>query len=371
MKDLTELRETIDRIDATLAELLNERLCAARGVAEYKAKNNLPILRKDREDDILNSFSAKFQPEEAPFARAFLKSVIRQSREFQYYLNRTPICETETDIKPSLVCYPGIAGSHSGITATSLYPDIPSLACESFEAVFEKINSDPNAVGVLPIDNSTAGTVGDVYDLLIHNDLSIVRATTRSIRHCLLAVPGATFSDIKQVYSHPQALAQCAGYLKRHKFPGCESTNTAIAAKYIAGLSDITSAAIASAETAKLYGLQVLEADINDEYTNQTRFICISKTPAATIDANRMSLAFDLPNEPGALADILATFSDSCVNLTKILSRPIPDRAWEYTFYLDCVYTPKNTSLEGLLTHLRAEVPSLKLLGIYHEEENL
>ena len=122
-------------------------------------------------------------------------------------------------------------------------------------------------------------------------------------------------------------------------------------------------------DTAELYGLEILDSKINDERTNQTRFICISKTPAATVCANRMSLAFDLPNEPGELSNILAVFSDAGVNLTKILSRPIPTRPWEYTFFLDCIYTPNNKSLYGLLTHLRAEIPSVKLLGIYSEEE--
>lgn len=369
MNDLTKLRQTIDEIDGELALLLRRRLAASRGVAEYKAAHDLPIYHKGREDAILSAFADDFSKEEAPFARAFLKNVIRQSREYQYYLNREEIAEIHTVNTPSIVCYPGIPGSHSGIAAHSLYPDAPQRACESFESVFSSIHADPNAIGVLPIDNSTAGTVGDVYDLLIHNDLSIVRATTRAISHCLLAAPGASLSDIKHVYSHPQALAQCAGYLKAHGFHAKESTNTAVAAKYVAGLSDPTTAAIASADTAELYGLSILESEINDEHTNQTRFICISKTPAATMDANRLSLAFDLPNEPGALADILAVFSDSCVNLTKILSRPIPERPWEYTFYLDCVYAPKSASLQGVLTHLRAELPSMKLLGIYHEEE--
>lgn len=369
MKNLDELRVEIDKIDRDLAELLKKRLAASRGVAEYKAANNLPIHHKGRENDILDLFSEKFSAEEAPFARAFLKGTIRQSREYQYYLNRDEIEETEFTYSPSLVCYPGLPGSHSGICAKELYPDAKLCACDSFADVFEKINNDESAIGVLPIDNSTAGTVGDVYDLLIKNNISIVRATTRSISHFLLAPKGSKLSDIKQVYSHPQALAQCSGYIKDKGFTAIESSNTAVAAEYVANLSDITIAAIASEDTAKLYGLDILDGNINDENTNQTRFICISKTPCATKTANKMSLAFDLPNEPGALSDILAIFSDSCINLSKIMSRPIPTRAWEYTFYLDCVYTPNSSYLNGLLTHLKAEIPSVKLLGIYREED--
>ena len=369
MKNLDELRVEIDKIDGELAALLKRRLNASRGVAEYKAANNLPIHHKGRENDILDSFSNKFSPEEAPFARAFLKATIRQSREYQYYLHRDEIEETEHSLCTSYICYPGLPGSHSEICAKELYPDADFCACNSFSDVFDKINNDENAIGVLPIDNSTAGTVGDVYDLLIKNNISIVRATTRSISHFLLAPKGAKLSDIKQVYSHPQALAQCSGYIKDKGFTAIESSNTAVAAEYVANLNDNTVAAIASEYTAKIYGLDILDESINDENTNQTRFICISKTPCATKSANKMSLAFDLPNEPGALSDILAIFSDSCVNLTKILSRPIPTRPWEYTFYLDCVYTPHSNYLQGLLTHLKSEIPSLKLLGIYHEED--
>ena len=369
MKNLDELREEIDKIDTQLAELLKKRLSASRGVAEFKATNNLPIYHKGREDNILASFSEKFSKEEAPFARAFLKGTIRQSREYQYYLNRTTINETSNELTPSIVYYPGPLGSHSAICAKELYPDANLCACNSFSDVFERINSDESSIGVLPIDNSTAGTVGDVYDLLIKNDLSIVRATSRSISHFLLAPKGATLSDIKQVYSHPQALAQCSGYVKNNGFIAIEASNTATAAEYVANLGNKHIGAIASENAATLYGLDIIAESINDENTNQTRFICISKTPCATVTANKMSLAFDLPNEPGALADVLAIFSDSCINLTKILSRPIPAKPWEYTFYLDCVYTPESNYLSGLLTHLRAEFPSVKLLGIYHEED--
>ncbi len=369
MKHLNDLRQEIDAIDAQLAALLRQRLQAARGVAEYKAAHALPIYQSGREEEILNAFAANFPPEEAPFARAFLKNTIRQSREYQYYLNRTVPEETHTAQPPSVVCYPGVPGSHSGIAASALYPDAPQRACAGFEAVFAAIREDPSAIGVLPLDNSTAGTVGDVYDLLVHNELFIVRATTRAISHCLLAPPGALLADIKHVYSHPQALAQCADYLKSRGFHAREASNTATAAQYVAGLSDPTTAALASRETAALYHLDVLEENVNDERSNQTRFICISQTPAPTAQANRLSLAFDLPNTPGALSDILAIFSDSCVNLTKILSRPIPERPWEYTFYLDCEYTPRSPALQGVFTHLRAELPAMKLLGIYHEEE--
>lgn len=369
MKNLDELRVEIDAIDKDLAKLLKRRLDVSLGVAKYKSAHNLPIHHKDREIAILDAFAKDFSDEEAPFARAFLKGVIRQSREYQYYLNRNGIPNYDSNLNPELVFYPGVAGSHSSICAYELYPDATLCPCVGFAEVFEQIRNNECAVGVLPIDNSTAGTVGDVYDLLTKSNFSIVHSTTRSISHYLLAPKGATKSNIKQVYSHPQALAQCSGYLKKNGYVAIEASNTAVAAEYVASLGDTSVAAIASKETAVLYGLDILDEKINDEYTNQTRFICISKKQFITDDANRISLAFNLPNEPGALSDILAAFSDFGVNLTKILSRPIPDKPWEYTFYLDCVYSAGNEYLNGLLTHLKAELPSMKLLGIYHEEE--
>ena len=370
MRSLDDLRLEINEIDEGLSLLLKRRLLAARGVAEYKAANNLPICHKGREEEVVSMFASAFPEEEAPFARAFIKTVIRQSREFQYLLNHTKRDETSTEHIPGVICFPGISGSHSEAAAKKLYPETPLCACKTFSDVFAKINEDLSAVGVLPIDNSTAGTVGDVYDLLSENNLFIVRATTCAISHYLLATPGADISDIKFVHSHPQALAQCSAYLKSHDFNTVEAINTAIAAEYVSSLNDKEHAAIASIDTAKLYNLDVIGDKINNVRTNETRFICISKTPAASANANRMSLSFDLPNEPGALAEILSIFSDAGVNLTKILSRPIPTRTWEYKFFIDCIYTPGNASLYGLLTHLYAELPSVKLLGIYHEEES-
>ena len=369
MKNLDELRVEIDSIDNELAKLLKKRLNVSLDVAKYKSANNLPIHHKDREVAILDAFAKKFSDEEAPFARAFLKGVIRQSREYQYYLNRNKIPACDANLNPDTVFYPGVAGSHSEICASELYPDAKLIPCTGFADVFEKVESNDYSVGVLPMDNSTAGTVGDVYDLLSKGNFSIVQATTRSISHYLLAPKGSTKENLKQVYSHPQALTQCSGYLKRNGYVAIEASNTAVAAEYVSNLNDLTVAAIASKETARLYNLDIIDEKINDENTNQTRFVCISKKPFITDDANKMSLAFDLPNEPGALSDILAAFSDFGINLTKILSRPIPDKPWEYTFYLDCVYSAKNEYLDGLLTHLRAELPSMKLLGIYHEEE--
>ncbi len=371
MKTLDELRSDINRIDAELSKLIKERLTAARGVAEYKRANNLPIYHKAREEDVIAEFTKDFSSEEIPFSRAFIKTIIRQSREFQYFLNREERPESSDELSPACVYFQGISGSHSSNAAKKLYPDLPLFPCATFADVFKCVRESINAVGVLPIDNSTAGTVGDVYDLLTENNLNIVHAGTCAISHYLVGVPGTKLSDIKKVHSHPQALAQCASYLKAHNFEAVEATNTAIAAEHISKLGDKTVAAVASIETAKLYNLEILDSKINDECCNQTRFICIAKDSAATVAANRMSLAFDLPNEPGALSDILAIFSDSGVNLTKILSRPIPTKPWEYTFFLDCIYTPGSASLYGLLTHLHAEVPSTRILGIYSEEEVL
>lgn len=370
MKTLDELRREIDEIDESLKTLFEKRMECSKSVSEFKFQNHLPIYHKGREDAIICDFIEHFENEKKPYARAFLKNLIRQSREYQYYLTRDnlsiPLEQTPL-FKVHTVCYPGIEGSHSGIATRELYPNAHAIPCDNFDAVFKYLDDGTCDIGVLPIDNSTAGTVGDVYDLLIQHDCYIVSSCTRHIHHYLLGIPGTNISQIVTAYSHPQALAQCAEYLKSHHIHAHEMSNTAVAARYVADLHDPSIAAVASKETATLYRLDIIDHDISDQACNQTRFISIAKKLHIAHDANRLSLAFNLPNESGALSDIIAIFADNNINLTKIMSRPIPNRPWEYTFYIDSECKLQDPYLKGALFHLKSEVLSLKLLGIFKE----
>lgn len=379
MKTLDELRTEIDQLDNSLRDILRARLEVSRQVAENKINTQSPVYRPEREAVIRENFANSI-PEQVlrPYASAAYRAVLRSSREYQYYYQlengvKCPIAsllhQAEKNEPPvSTVCFQGIDGSWSSLAARKMYPDANRISVASFSDVFDMITQDKAQAGMLPLDNSTAGTVNDVYDLLIKHDYYIVKAAPIHIHNCLLALPGADISNIATVHSHPQALSQCAEHVKSIGARPVPETNTAVAAQAVALSGDITSAAIGSPQAAEQYGLIILADNFNDAPCNQTRFLSVSRTLCFPDNANRISLAFSLPNESGALANILALFADNGINLTKIMSRPTPDKAWEYTFYLDCEIRSDSTALYAVLYQLSCELPWLRLLGCYHED---
>lgn len=378
MVTLDELRQKINEIDSELAKLLNDRLDVSKAVAIYKSEHDLPILHADREADIIRTFLDHFDESKAGLASAVYGTVIRSSRALQYrYLSEKGIdgamvslLKNAAQTTPPVytVCYQGVPGAWSHSAAKKLYPNSETTSVLTFEEIFMAVSDGRAQAGVLPLDNTTAGTVDDVYDLLIKYDCMIQTARPHPIRHCLLAVPGASKETVKSVYSHPQGLAQCSRYIQAHNFLPIAESNTAVAAKKIAESDDPTIAAIASRETAKLYGLTILEEGINDSECNQTRFVAITKNCSVPNGVNRISLAFRLPNQSGALANVLGLFSYHGINLLKISSRPIPNQPWEYCFYLDCAIDGLSTNVFGLLNQLDAELGWVKLLGCYPEQ---
>lgn len=378
METLDELRNQIDSIDQTLADLMNQRMNVSRKVAEYKSQNHSPIFHADREEQIIQNFLKNFETDRACLARSVYQSFIRSSRALQYQYQAERGIDSamvsllknapHTAESVNTVCYQGVPGAWSHSAAKKIYPGKETVSVLSFEEIFTAIKEGRAQAGVLPLDNTTAGAVDDVYDLLIKYDCMIQTAKSYPIHHCLLATPGATKDTIKTVYSHPQGLAQCISYIQSNGFSSCAETNTAVAAKKISEKQDETIAAIASRETAELYGLCVLEENINDSKCNQTRFVSIARHCTVSEDANRISLAFRLPNQSGALANILGLFSDYGINLLKISSRPIPNQPWEYCFYLDCAIEQLDRNICGLLNQLNAELGWIKLLGCYCEK---
>ncbi len=379
MKTLDELRAEIDRLDNSLCDILRSRLEVSRQVAESKINTNLPVYRPEREAVIREIFTNNIKEKELrPYAAASYRAVLRSSREYQYYYQlengvKCPIASllhqaNKTEPQVSTVCFQGIDGSWSSLAARKMYPKAKLISVASFSDVFDMITEDKAQAGMLPLDNSTAGTVNDVYDLLIKHDYYIVKAAPIRIRNCLLALPGADINKIRTVHSHPQALSQCAEHVKNIGAKPIPETNTAVAAQAVSISGDLTAAAIGSPQAAQQYGLIILTDNFNDAPCNQTRFLSVSRTLCFPENANRISLAFSLPNESGALANILAVFADNGINLTKIMSRPTPDKAWEYTFYLDCEIQSDSPALYAVLYQLSCELPWLRLLGCYHED---
>ncbi len=378
MATLDELRARIDSLDASLAKLLNARMDVSLGVAEYKTEHNLQIAHLDREDAIIKNFLSSFDAERAGYVSSVYQTMIRSSRAFQYHYQvahgiSSPMIDllkgaSDAAEPIETVCFQGVAGAWSNLAAKHLYPQAKTFAVPTFEDIFLAISEGRAQAGVLPLDNTTAGSVDDVYDLLIRYDCMIQTAEPFPIRHCLLGVPGSSMDTVKTVFSHPQGLAQCAGFIRENGYLPVAERNTAIAAEQIAKKGDLSCAAIASRETADLYGLTILRETINDSACNQTRFVSIAKKCVVPNGANRISLAFRLPNRSGALANVLGLFADHGINLLKISSRPIPNQPWEYSFYLNCAIDGLNNDLFGLLRQLDSELSWVKLLGCYTEQ---
>lgn len=266
-----------------------------------------------------------------------------------------------------IVAYQGIKGANSFEAVSAVFPDAEAVSCKTFEDVFKAVDSGEAVFGVLPVENSTAGSVAEVYDLILKYRFYIVGAADRSIEHCLAGLRQAEFGDIEYVWSHPQALSQCEGYLDKHDLVPVPKANTAVAARDAAIEKRLNVAAICTPEAARLYGLKILDRGLQDDPYNSTRFIVISKKLYIDKDANKISLCFFLPHVKGSLYKMLSRFDSLGLNLTKIESRPAKGRKFEYLFYLDFTGSVHSEEVIDLLCRLSEEMPEFSFLGNYRE----
>lgn len=376
--ELGDYRAQIDEIDHKLVELFAKRMDVAAGIAAYKKEHGLSVLDPVREREKLQK-TVQSAPEALRDYTASLYSLLFElSRCYQNRLlggDTALTCEIQTamDETPKLfptqasVACQGVAGAYSQLACDKLFklPNIMYFA--SFEAVFAAIEKGLCRYGVLPLENSTAGSVNAIYDLMMKHDFRIVRSVRLKVDHNLLVKPGTRREDITEIYSHQQALTQCQRYLQG--LPGvklipCE--NTAVAARKVAE-GDGHIAALSSRSCMKLYWLECLEASVQDQGNNFTRFICISKNLEIYPGADRTSLMAVLPHEPGSLCRVLSRFYALGLNLNKLESRPMPDRNFEFMFYFDLetsVYSPEFLQLMGELPGLCEE---FSYLGSYSE----
>ncbi len=376
--DLQSLRDEIDGIDGQLLDLFLKRMETAGKVAAYKKEHALPTLQQGREREILSRVT-KAAGDKAGYAKILFSTLMDLSRSYQNRLLKDRSALKE-EIKAALESTPklfpdrgtvacqGVEGAYSQIACDKLFamPDI--VYFKSFEGVFQAVEQGLCEYGVLPIENSSHGTVSAVYDLMRHYKFHILRSIKVQINHMLLANPGAKKETIREIFSHEQALGQCAAYLKQ--FPDAKITvveNTAVAAKRVgeSGRTDV--AAISSRDCAALYGLAILEEDVQDAASNFTRFICITKELRIYPGASRISLMLSLPHRPGALYAMIAKFSALGLNLIKIESRPIPGRDFEFLFYFDMEASVYSDEVLSLLGELSEEPELFILLGCYSE----
>ena len=376
--ELSDYRVQIDRIDHQLVDLFTQRMETAAGIAAYKKEHGLPVLDPARERRKLEEVVEQAPEGVKDYAASLYTLLFELSRGYQNRLlgTSTPLTEeirnaveTTPQLFPShvSVACQGVAGAYSQLACDKLFKLPNVMYFSSFEAVFSAIEKGLCRYGVLPLENSTAGSVNAIYDLMMKHDFRIVRSVRLKVDHNLLVKPGTKRSDIREIYSHQQALSQCEQYLQ--SFPGvkiipCE--NTAVAAQKVAE-SDGHCAALSSRSCMKLYGLECLEASVQDTASNFTRFICISKKLEIYPGADRTSLMAVLPHEPGSLCRLLTRFYALGLNLNKLESRPMPDRNFEFMFYFDLetsVYSPEFLQLMGELPGLCEE---FSYLGSYSE----
>ena len=380
MKELSEIRKTIDSIDEQLCNLVTQRLSIMGDVAEAKHRQGKPLFDPERERTILNRMMDQAGPEYEKEIRLLFSTLFDVSKARQRALQgaTSPISEAilraagEAKEFParSLVACPGTEGAYSQ-QATSLMFDVPTiLYFNSFDKVFEAVESGLCPYGILPIENSAAGSVGSVYDAMVKHKFHIVKSRRLRINHVLLANPGATLAGIQEVSSHPQALSQCGIYLKKHpEFKTVPESNTAVAAKLLKESGSLDKAVIASRDCAELYGLTVLDENLADVPNNYTRFICISKNMEIFRDASKISIMLMLPHKPGSLHDLLARFSAIDVNLTKLESRPVPGMDFEFLFTFDFEASPTDPRVLQLLSELSSDpsITHFTFLGAYGE----
>ena len=376
---LKNSRKKIDAIDEKLIKNFVERMQVAIEIAEAKKASHQPILDETRERDILDKITEEVAPPLDTYARKFYREIFALNRAYQGQMiyGESPYVETlrkavkEGKLKlnqRAKVACPGILGSNTQEACDKMIQMAQIMYVNNFSAVFDAVEQGLCEYGVLPLENSANGSVKEVYDLLEKKDCHIVRATKQWIGHNLCAKEGTKLENLTKVYSHPQALAQASKWLSQLKnVELCPVANTATAAKFVANSEDDNVACVCSANCAKIYHLKNLAEKIQNSDNNYTRFICISKNLDVYHGANKISLITTANHFPGGLGAILSRFSSLGLNLTKLESRPIVGRDFEFIFYLDFEASLAEPSVRALLAELHDSQEGFTLLGNYIE----
>lgn len=373
--DLLELRDKIDAIDAQLVDLYEQRVDICKQVAQYKIETGKKVFDKQRELEKLAKVKSLTHSEfNAKGIEELFEQIMSISRKMQYQIlvehgsiGKLPfIGVDELETEKARVVFQGAEGAYSQAAMDKYFEDeINSFHVDTFRDAMSAIDEGSADFAVLPIENSTAGIVNEIYDLLVEFENYIVGEQIIPIEHCLLGVPGSKMEDIKTVYSHPQSLMQSAKYLANHDWQQISMQNNAFAAKKVADEGDKTQAAIAGEYAGKVYGLEVLQKGVNHSGSNSTRFIIVTNQKIFKTDAKKVSICFEVPHESGSLYHMLSHFIYNNLNMTKIESRPLEDRPWEYRFFVDFEGNLADGAVKNALRGLRDEARNMKILGNY------
>ena len=352
---LEEARKIINEVDAQMAELFVKRMRAAEMVYEHKKEYGLPILDQKREDAVVEKNSALVDDEILKgYYIDYLKYTMSLSRAYQYRM--------QGGLK---VAYSGVEGAFAHIAAGRIFPDAVRVSKNDFNSAYSAVEKGECDVAVLPIENSYAGEVGQTIDLIFAGNLYINGIYELEVHQNLLGVKDATIEDIKRVTSHPQALSQCHDYIEMRGFVAEEANNTAVAAKAIAEANDRSFGAIASAETAEIYGLKILEANINKSGENTTRFAVVSKVKASSPSLSNTVLMFSVKHEAGSLASAIDIIGKYGYSMTALRSRPMKKHSWQYYFYVEIEGSTATDNGAKMLAELSGVCDKLKVAGTF------
>lgn len=377
--NIDELRKEINQVDDQMAELFAKRMQVSAAIAEYKKKNNLPVADKTREREIINRVVTGQNDLMAGYTKVLFNNLFDLSRSYQNNLLNTQsklaqkikaAASTSTLPFPesATVACQGVEGAYSQIACDKLFSRPSITYMNTFQGVFSAVENNLCKYGVLPIENSLYGSVNEVYDLMRKHNFSIVRGIKLRVNHTLLAKKPIQIGDIKEIYSHQQGIGQCSEFIAKLK--GIKITlveNTAVAAKIVAESTRDDIAAISSKSCAELYDLRVISTEVQNSDNNYTRFICISKDLEIYPGANKTSLMFTLPHNPGSLYNLISKFSSLGLNLAKLESRPIPGTDFEFMFYIDMESEVLNEKTIQLLAELESSPEIFVYLGSYSE----
>lgn len=363
MSELDKARKIINEIDIEMARLFEKRMHAAEMVAAYKKEHGLSILDTSREAELIRRNSEYIEDKSiTEYYVTFLKDTMAISRAYQSRLNE--------GVK---VAYNGVPGAYAYIAAKKLFPESAPISYPDFTTAYQAVENGECDFCVLPIENSFAGDVGTVMDLIFAGSLYVNQVIDLAITHNLMGVGGATRESVKRVVSHPQALSQCADFIKKHGYEEEPYPNTAVAAQYIKEQGDITIGAIASEETANIFGLEIIESSINTSRNNTTRFAVFSRSQNKGNSAGKMNnhfiLTFTVKNEAGALAKTLDIIGAHGFNMRNLRSRPMKELLWSYYFYIEADGNINTQDGKEMLRELGATCDRLRLAGTYQTQE--
>ena len=359
MKDLNESRQRINEIDKKMTELFTERMNICKDVAEYKKENSLPIHDSSREEQVIND-NLKFVTDESikPYFINYIKNLLNVSKEYQRSL-----------LSGLKISYSGIEGAYGYIAASRMYPNCELISNSNFSKAFKSVENGTSDRAVLPIENSFAGDVGEVMDLIFSGSLYINRMYDLEVEHNLMAIDGADFDKINIVVSHPQALLQCSNFIEKYNFKTIEEVNTAFAAKRLKESNDKTLAVIASKETAEVYGLKIIKEKINNSDINTTRFASFSRVLSnyKNVGASKKNfiIVFTVKNVAGALAKCLDIIGAHGFNMRNLRSRPMKDLMWTYYFFCEIEGDLESENAKNMLLALKTFCDRLKIVGNY------